>query len=165
MNDERSTVEPAPAALASVHSAAGDDGVRELFEARGWTDGLPITPPTPQRVAAALEAALLEPGQVLGVETVRGRAITAQKAAINAVMAGSRPRDFAVVAAAVEAMCDPAFLLHGATSSTGGCAVLIIVNGPIRRELGMTGTFNALGGADRASLAIGRAARRAGCGG
>jgi len=58
MNDERSTVEPAPAALASVHSAAGDDGVRELFEARGWTDGLPIPPPTPQRVAAALEAAL-----------------------------------------------------------------------------------------------------------
>ncbi len=159
MNDERSADTHVPAALASVHSAGGDDGVSELFEARGWTDGLPITPPTPERVAAALEAALTEPGQVLGVETVRGRAITAQKAAINAVMAGCRPRDFAVVAAAVEAMCDPAFLLHGATSSTGGCAVLIIVSGPIRRELGMTGTFNALGGADRASLAIGRAVR------
>ena len=159
MNDERSAAQPAPAPLASVHSAGDDDGVRELFEARGWTDGLPITPPTPDRVTAALGAALLGPDQVLGVETVRGRAITAQKAAINAVMAGSRPRDFAVVAAAVEAMCDPAFLLHGATSSTGGCAVLIIVNGPIRRELGMTGTFNALGGADRASLAIGRAVR------
>ena len=159
MNDERSADAPGPAALASIHSAGGDDGVRELFEARGWTDGLPIVPPTQERVAAALEAALMEPGQVLGVETVRGRAITAQKAAINAVMAGCRPRDFAVVAAAVEAMCDPAFLLHGATSSTGGCAVLIIVNGPIRRELGMTGTFNALGGADRASLAIGRAVR------
>jgi len=159
MNHERSATEPAVAALASVHSAGGDDDVRELFEARGWTDGLPIVPPTPERVAAALEAAVMEPGQVLGVETVRGRAITAEKAAINAVMAGCRARDFAVVAAAVEAMCDPAFLLHGATSSTGGCAVLIIVNGPIRRELGMTGTFNALGGADRASLAIGRAVR------
>ena len=159
MNDERSTVEPLPAALASVHTAGGEESVRELFEARGWTDGLPIAPPTPERVAAALEAALTEPGQVLGVEPVRGRAITAQKAAINAVMAGCRPRDFAVVAAAVEAMCDPAFLLHGATSSTGGCAVMLIVNGPIRRELGMTGTFNALGGADRASLAIGRAVR------
>ncbi len=159
MNDERSAAEPAPAALASVHSAGDDDDVRELFEARGWTDGLPIVPPTPERVAAALDAAVMEPGHVLGVETVRGRTITAQKAAINAVMAGCRPRDFAVIAAAVEAMCDPAFLLHGATSSTGGCAVMIIVNGPIRRELGMTGTFNALGGADRASLAIGRAAR------
>lgn len=158
MNDERSAAEPA-AALASVHTAGGEGSVRELFEARGWTDGLPIVPPTPERVAAALEAALMEPGQVLGVETVRGRAITAQKAAINAVMAGCRSRDFAVVAAAVEAMCDPAFLLHGTTSSTGGCAVMVIVNGPIRQELGMTGTFNALGGADRASLAIGRAVR------
>ncbi len=158
MNDERSAAEPA-AASASVHAAGDDDGARELFEARGWTDGLPIVPPTPERVTAALGAALLEPDQVLGVETVRGRAITAQKAAINAVMAGCRPRDFAVVAAAVEAMCDPAFLLHGATSSTGGCAVMIIVNGPIRHELGMSGTFNALGGADRASLAIGRAVR------
>lgn len=148
-----------PVRSASVHSVAGDEEAQATFEARGWTDGLPITPPTPERVAAALEAAVMEPGQVLGVETVRGRAITAQKAAINAVMAGCRPRDFAVVAAAVEAMCDPAFLLHGATSSTGGCALLVIVNGPIRHELGMIGTFNALGGADRGSLAIGRAVR------
>ncbi len=159
MNEDRAAAETAPAPLASVHSVAGGDAVRELFESRGWTDGLPITPPTPERVADALEAAVLEPGHVLGIETVRGRAITAQKAAINAVMAGCRPREFAVVAAAVEAMCTPAFLLHGATSSTGGCAILAIVNGPIRRELEMTGTFNALGGADRASLAIGRALR------
>lgn len=159
MNDERPAAESAPAPSASVHSVGGDDAVRELFESRGWTDGLPITPPTPERVAAAIEAALMEPARVLGVETVRGRAITAEKAAINAMMAGCRPPDFAVVAAAVEAMCDPAFLLHGATSSTGGCAVLVIVNGPIRGELGMTGTFNVLGGADRASLAIGRALR------
>lgn len=159
MNDERRAAESVPAPLASVHSAAGDDGVRELFEARGWTDGLPIMPPTPERVTAALDAALMEPAHILGIETVRGRAITAEKAAVNAAMAGCRPRDFAVVAAAVEAMCDPAFLLHGATSSTGGCAVLAIVNGPIRHELGMTGTFNALGGADRAALAIGRALR------
>ena len=160
MNDEPTSPSgAATAALASVHEVGNDDAVRDLFESRGWTDGLPIVPPTPERVAAALEAAVMTPAQVLGVETVRGRAITARKAAINAVMAGCRPRDFAVVAAAVEAMCDPAFLLHGATSSTGGCAVLIVVNGPIRRELGMTGTFNALGGADRASLAIGRAVR------
>ncbi len=150
------TTLPGPA---SVHPVDGDDAARALFELRGWTDGLPIVPPTPERVAAAVEAAVIEPSQVLGVETVRGRAITAEKAATNAVMAGCRPRDFAAVAAAVEAMCDPAFLLHGATSSTGGCAVLVIVNGPIRRELGMTGAFNVLGGADRASLAIGRALR------
>ncbi len=159
MTEETLSIEITPARPASIHSVQGDDAARTLFEAHGWTDGLPIVPPTPERVAAALEAAVIEPTHVLGVETVRGRAITAEKAAINAVMAGCRPRDFAVVAAAVEAMCDPAFLLHGATSSTGGCAVLVVVNGPIRRELGMTGTFNVLGGADRASLAIGRALR------
>jgi hypothetical protein len=159
MSDESLPSAPSPVRPASSHSVAGDAEAGALFEARGWTDGLPIVPPTQERVAAALEAAVMGPDQVLGVETVRGRSITAQKAAINAVMAGCRPRDFAVVAAAVEAMCDPAFLLHGATSSTGGCALLVIVNGPIRHELGMTGTFNALGGADRASLAIGRAVR------
>jgi hypothetical protein len=159
MNDDRPAAEPAPAPFASAHSVDSQDAVHELFESRGWTDGLPITPPTPARVEAALEAAFIEPAQVLGVETVRGRPITAEKAAINAVMAGCRPRDFAVVAAAIEAMCDPTFLLHGATSSTGGCAILVIVNGPIRQELEMTGTFNVLGGADRASLAIGRALR------
>ena len=159
MTDASSPTEPTSVQSASIHSVDGDDAARALFEARGWTDGLPITPPTPERVAAAVEAAVMAPGHVLGVETVRRRAITAEKAAVNAVTAGCRPRDFAIVAAAVEAMCDPAFLLHGATSSTGGCAVLVIVNGPIRRELGMTGTFNALGGADRASLAIGRALR------
>ncbi len=148
-----------PVARASVHEPGDEEAVRELFESRGWTDGLPIVPPTPDRVAEALGAAVLAPHQVLGVETVRGRALSAEKVAANAVMAGCRPGDLAVVAAVVEAMCDPAFLLHGATSSTGGCALLVIVNGPVRRELGMTGTFNALGGADRASLAIGRALR------
>ena len=74
MNDERSPADPPPASLASVHSVAGDEEAQATFEARGWTDGLPITPPTPERVAAALEAAVMEPGQVLGVETVRGRA-------------------------------------------------------------------------------------------
>ena len=159
MTEETLSIEITPARPASIHSVQGDDAARTLFEAHGWTDGLPIVPPTPERVADALAAAIVEPTHVLGVETVRGRAITAEKAAINAVMAGCRPRDFAVVAAAVEAMCDPAFLLHGATSSTGGCALLVVVNGPIRHELGMTGAFNVLGGADRASLAIGRALR------
>ena len=159
MTDTSSPTESAFVPNASIHSVASEEAARRLLEARGLTDGLPIVAPTPERVETCLEAAVMAPAHVLGTETVRGRAITAEKAAINAVMAGCRPRDFAVVAAAVEAMCDPAFLLHGATSSTGGCAVLVIVNGPIRLELGMTGTFNVLGGADRASLAIGRALR------
>ena len=91
--------------------------VNAVFGRNGWTDGLPIVPPTPELVAAALDAALLEPERILGVEPVRGLAITAEKVAINGVMAGCRPADLAVVAAAVEAMCDPAYLLHGSAAS------------------------------------------------
>jgi hypothetical protein len=129
-----------------------------LFGRNGWTDGLPIVPPTPELVQGALEAALLEPEQVLGVEPVRGLAITAEKVAVNAVMAGCRPADLAVVAAAVEAMCDPAYLLHGSAASTGGSAPLVVVNGPIRTTLGLNSTDNALGGGG-ANIAIGRALR------
>ena len=134
-------------------------GVQEFFHSRGWTDGLPVVPPTPEAVRACLEWVLMPPEQLIGVEPVRGRAITAEKLAINAVMAGCLPSYFPVVVAAFTAMLREPFLLHGATSSTGGCAILLVVNGPIRKELGMSGTFSALGGADRASAAIGRALR------
>jgi hypothetical protein len=129
-----------------------------LFGGNGWTDGLPIVPPTPELVAAALDAALLEPDGILGVEPVRGLVITAEKVAVNAVMAGCRPADLAVVAAAVEAMCEPAYLLHGSAASTGGSAVLVIVNGPIRATLGLNSGPNALGGGGP-NAAIGRALR------
>lgn len=130
----------------------------EVFGRNGWTDGLPIVAPTPELVNAALDAALLEPDRILGVEPVRGLVITAEKVAINAVMAGCRPADLAVVAAAVEAMCEPAYLLHGNAASTGGSAPLLIVNGPIRAALGLNATDNALGGGG-ANVAIGRALR------
>lgn len=133
--------------------------LQEHFHASGWTDGLPIVPPTPDAVAACLDWALLAPDHLVGVEPVRQRAITAEKVAINAVMAGCLPMHFPVVVTAVTAMLDEPFLLHGATASTGGCAVLVVVNGPIRRELGLDATFNAVGPGDRASTCIGRAVR------
>lgn len=138
-----------------------DDGaaLQELFHSRGWTDGLPVVPPTAPLVAACLEWALLDADHLVGIEPVRGRAITAEKVAINAVMAGCLPQHFPVVVTALTAMLAEPFLLHGATASTGGCGVLLIVNGPIRRELSMAGDFNALGGSDRASICIGRAIR------
>jgi hypothetical protein len=79
--------------------------------------------------------------------------------AANAVLAGCPPAAFPVVVAAVEALCRPEFLVHGATASTGGCAVLVIVSGPITTELGMSSGCSALAGADRASVTIGRAVR------
>ena len=76
-------------------------------------------------------------------------------------MAGCLPMHFPAVLTAFAAMLEPEFLLHGATASTGGCAVFIVLNGPIRRELGAAGSFNALGNSDRATAVIGRAIRLA----
>jgi hypothetical protein len=146
---------------AKTYSVPNIAAAQELYHANGWTDGLPIVPPTEHAVAACLDWAMTPPDQLLGIEPVRAVPITAEKLAINAVMAGCLPMHFPVVVAAVTAMLQPEFLLHGATSSTGGCAVLIVLNGPIRRELGAAGTFNALGNADRATAVIGRAIRLA----
>jgi hypothetical protein len=147
-------------ALRSKRYAVDDVmAAQEFFHSRGWTDGLPVVPPTPQAVEACLEWVLMPPDQLIGIEPVRQRAITAEKLAVNAVMAGCLPMHFPVVIAAFTAMLQEPFLLHGATASTGGCAILIVVNGPIRQELGMSGTFNALGPSDRATTVIGRAIR------
>ena len=139
--------------VADIHAA------QEFYHSRKWTDGLPIVPPTAEVVQACLDWALLSADQLIGIEPVREQPITAEKLAINAVMAGCLPMHFPVVVAAFTAMLEAPFLLHGATASTGGCAVLIIVNGAIRREIGMDGTFNALAGSDRASTVIGRSIR------
>ncbi|NJN40692.1 MAG: hypothetical protein HC807_07575, partial [Gammaproteobacteria bacterium] len=121
-----------------------DDGLaaQEFFHARGWTDGLPVVPPTAAAVEACLEWALMPADQLVGVEPVRSRPITAEKLAVNAVMAGCLPVHFPVVVAAFVAMLREPFLLHGATASTGGAAILVVVNGPIRAEAAMSGTFN-----------------------
>jgi len=132
---------------------------QEFFHSRKWTDGLPVVPPTRKAVQACLDWAMMPADHLVGVEPVRERAITAEKLAVNAVMAGCLPMHFPVVVAAFTAMLQEPFLLHGATASTGGCAVLIVVNGPVRRELGMDGTFNALAASDRATTVIGRAVR------
>ena len=134
---------------------------QETYHLNGWADGLPIIPPSPDLVAACLEWALLPPDHLVGVEPVRERAITAEKLAVNSVMAGCLPEHFPLVVTAFTAMLQPDFLLHGATASTGGCAVLLIINGPIRHQLEMTGTFNAMGNTDRASAVVGRAVRLA----
>ena len=118
-------------------------------------------PPTADAVEACLEWAMLTPDHLIGIEPVRARHITAEKLAVNSVMAGCLPMHFPLVVTAFTAMLQEPFLLHGCTASTGGCATLTIINGPCRQELGMSGTFNALGSSDRATTAIGRAIRLA----
>lgn len=150
-----------PKMTLSSKQYAVDDmaAAQEFFHSRGWTDGLPVVPPTPDAVQACLDWVMMPADQLVGIEPVRERAVTAEKLAVNAVMAGCLPMHFPVVVAAFTAMLQEPFLLHGATASTGGCAVLIVVNGPVRTETGMDGTFNALAASDRASTAIGRAIR------
>ncbi len=144
---------------ANRYAVTDDDEVQRLFRERGWTDGLPIVAPTPDRVAAMVEWGGFTPDQVIGVEPVKSRALTAEKVAINAVAAGCLPPDFPVVAAAVDALCKPELLVHGATASTGGCAILLVVNGPMRHQLGMSSAHSVLSSPDRASICIGRAVR------
>ncbi|MBT72112.1 MAG: hypothetical protein CMQ15_08760 [Gammaproteobacteria bacterium] len=132
---------------------------QEFYHSRGWTDGLPVVPPTSEAVIACLEWALVTADQLIGVEPVRECAISAEKLAINAVMAGCLPMHFPVVLAAWTAMLQPEFLLHGATASTGGCGIFIVLSGPVRKELGASGEINVLGGSDRATSVIGRAIR------
>ena len=143
----------------TVHETDDIFAAQELFHRHGWTDGLPVVPPTEAAVRACLEDAALAPDHLVGVEPVRTRPVTAEKVAVNAVMAGCLPAHFPVVVTALSAMLREEFTLHGATASTGGCAIFIVVNGDVRRELGMDGTFNALGNSDRATAVIGRAIR------
>ena len=133
--------------------------VVEEFMDRGWTDGLPIVPPTPDLVSACLESAGRNPSDILATEPTKGRVITAEKVAVNAVMAGCKPEYFRIVAAAVEAMSEPQFNLHAITASTQGAAVLAIVNGPIVDEVGLNSGVSVFGPGHRANATIGRAIR------
>lgn len=134
--------------------------VQEHFFEAGWTDGLPIVPPTPERVFDMLAgAAVADPDQLLGVVPQRGVSVTVEQAAINAVMAGCRPDYFPIVLAAVSAVLDPAFNPHTASTSTGGAAFCVVVSGALAQEVGMNAGLNALGPGNRANATIGRAVR------
>lgn len=132
---------------------------QEEFFRRGWTDGLPVVPPTADRVEAMLSHAGVGANDLVGSVPERSRDITAEKAAINAVMAGCEPRHFPVVLAAVRAMCDPAFGCHTAVTSTGGAGLCVAVSGPNLSEFGFNSMRNALGPGHRANATVGRAMR------
>ena len=134
------------------------DAMEEMFE-RGWTDGLPVVPPTPELVQAMLDHAGVVATDVVGTVPERSRAVTADKAAINAVMAGCRPEYFPVVLAALAAMLEPVFGAHTVVTSTGGAALCVVVSGPLVDELGFNSYRNALGPGNRANATVGRAVR------
>lgn len=144
---------------ATRYEVADFEEAQELFHRNGWTDGLPIVPPTPESVARLLAAAGLAPEARIGFYAERRIPVFAEQLAINAVMAGCRPEYFPVVVALVDALLDPGFRTHVVNSSTGSFTIGFVVNGPIRHRLGMNGHGNVLGPGNRANSAIGRAIR------
>src|SRR5260370_10711000 len=119
--------------------------VNRLYRERGWTDGLPIVPPTLGRVDEMLAESLLERHAALGEVEPLGGVATVEKVAANAVMAGCEPSHFPVVLAAVQALLDPAFNLRGVQTTDENVAPLLVVNGPAAGRLGINAGWGALG--------------------
>ena len=149
----------------SIHNAADgidwDDPIEtmEQLYRLGWTDGLPVVPPTERRVAEFVERSGLSADEIVGELPERRREIAVEKIAANAVMAGCLPEYMPVVLAAAAAMLDPKFNLVGPSSSLGGSGIMVIVNGPIARELDINARNNLFGPGNRANATIGRAVR------
>ena len=134
----------------------GEDEFEATFE-RGWSDGLPVVPPTQKRVLRMLSGTARDPKEIVGLCPPNLIPLTVEKIAINAVMAGCKPEYLPVVLAAVEAALDPAFSMHGVLATTMFVGPVLVVNGPIRRQIGMNAQGNALGQGNRANATIGRA--------
>jgi hypothetical protein len=139
-----------------VEVGAWDDPIEACFE-RGWTDGLPVVPPTDDRILRMLQGTRRDPREVIGNVPPNLLPCTVEKAAINAVMAGCLPEYMPVVLAALEAALEPIFTMHGLLCTTCFSGPVIVVNGPIAKRIGMNSGINALGQGNRANATIGRA--------
>lgn len=133
-----------------------EDEMEALFD-RGWTDGLPVVPPTEARVLRMLAGTARPPSEVVAVMPPDLVDCTVEKVAINAVMAGCKPEYLPVVLAAVEAACTDEFNIHGLLATTYFSGPMVVVNGPVARAIGMNSGVNALGQGNRANGTIGRA--------
>src|SRR4029450_10675662 len=128
-----------------VEFAGRWEDIDEDYQARGWTDGLPIVPPTEARVRDFLEHTKREPREAVGVLPPRQGGATVERIAANAVMAGCKPEYLPVILAAIEALADPLFNLDSVQATTHPVAPLIVVNGPIARRLEINGGYNCFG--------------------
>jgi hypothetical protein len=146
------------AASSGEPAHAGIDLVELYFE-RGWTDGLPVVPPTADKIDAVVAALGDHRDYVECKVAPRWGALTREVLAINMVLAGCKPEYAPVVRAAMLALTDRAFNLNGVQATTHVAAPLVIVNGPIARKIGMNGGANAFGPGNRANATIGRAIR------
>jgi hypothetical protein len=142
-----------------VEVADSLESIIEFYESRRWTDGLPIVPPTPERVEAMIAGAGRPGGEVVAILPPAKGIATVEKIAINAVMAGCRPIYMPVIVAAVEALADPSFNLNAVQGTTNPVAPLLIVNGPVRATCGFNAGYGCFGPGARANATVGRALR------
>jgi hypothetical protein len=149
---------PGPGATIFVFPGSYEE-IDAHYQERAWTDGLPIVPPTEALVGEFLRWTDRDPRDVVGVLPPRQGEATVERIAVNAVMAGCRPDYLPVILTAIEALADPRFNLDSIQATTHPVAPLLVVNGPIARELGLNAGYNAFGQGARANVTIGRAVR------
>ena len=152
--------EDRPIRARKIEVASADDVSEFMFD-QGFSDGLPLVPPTPERVMRMLSGTRRSAQDVIARMPPNMGEATIEKVAINAVMAGCKPEYLPVVIAAVEAICTDEFNIHGVMATTMGASPVLVVNGPIRERIGMNSGLGALGSGNRANATIGRAVRLA----
>jgi hypothetical protein len=146
---------------ATIEADDDFDAINQLYLDRGWSDGLPIVPPTAPRVEAMLAYCDRPWNEPVGNIGPRYGEATPVRIAVNAVMAGARPQYFPLIVLALEAMCEKRFNLYGVQATTHDVAPLMIFNGPVAREVGLNGGHNAFGPGVHSNATIGRAVRLA----
>ncbi|MGI9328304.1 MAG: TlpA family protein disulfide reductase [Pseudomonadales bacterium] len=156
----RAEAENSPIRARRLDIGALDDPFEFMFD-QGFSDGLPLVPPTPERVLRMLDGCRRDPQSSIAQMPPNMADLTIEKVAINAVMAGCRPEYLPVVIAALEAICTDEYNIHGVMATTMGASPAIVVNGPIREQIGMNMGLGALGQGNRANATIGRAVRLA----
>nr|WP_070958972.1 thiol-disulfide oxidoreductase [Hyphomonas sp. Mor2] len=156
----RAEAEDSPIRARKIEIAKADDVAEFMFD-QGFSDGLPVVPPTPERVIRMLSGTRGSPKEVIAQMPPNMGEATIEKIAINAVMAGCKPEYLPVVIAAIEAICTDEFNIHGVMATTMGASPVLVVNGPICERIGMNSGLMALGTGNRANATIGRAVRLA----
>ena len=146
---------------ASIDADDDFDAINKLYMERGWGDGLPLIPPTMERVEKMLAYCDRPWNEPIAKMAPRYGEATPLRLAANAVMAGCAPNYFPLFMLAIEAMCEEPFNLYGVQATTHLCAPLVIVNGPVALELGINSGHNAFGPGTHSNATIGRAIRLA----
>jgi thiol-disulfide isomerase/thioredoxin len=154
----RAESENSPLRARRIEIGSGDDDMEFMYD-QGFSDGLPLVSPTPERVLRMLAGTQRDPQEVLAVMPPNMGEVTVEKVAINAVMAGCKPEFMPVINTVVQAICTDEYNIHGVMATTMGASPVIVVNGPIRDQIGMNMKLGALGQGNRANATIGRAVR------